>query len=73
MVYAPPMTYQRMRQHAQARRYGQESAEPRGDSSRHITPSDVAATRKQSGPVRSWADMTPEERQRIMDELRSSS
>lgn len=40
------------------------------DRSQRITPSDVARTRKQSGPVRTLADMTPEERKAVMESIR---
>jgi len=70
--YAPAMTYRRMRQAVQARRYGREDAAPRGSKADRVTPSDVADTRKRSGPVKTWADMTAEERERVMAQLRRS-
>jgi hypothetical protein len=33
-----------------------EQDRPKGDRSQNITPSDIAATRKQSGPVRSLSE-----------------
>lgn len=35
-----------------------------------ITPSDVWRTKVQSGPVRTWADMSPAERARVLATIR---
>lgn len=37
-----------------------------------ITPSDVWRTKVQSGPVKTWADMTPEQQKRILAQLKPS-
>lgn len=55
---------------ARIRRYGKESGAPRVDKSQRITPHDVARTRALSGKVKQWADMSPEEKARVLDTIR---
>jgi hypothetical protein len=55
--------------HRNAARYGTEAAEPR-DRKSTVFPADIARTRALSGPVKTWAGMTPEERQKVLASLK---
>lgn len=59
-----------MRQRSPTKRNRQNKACAEPKQKDRITPSDVWRTKQQSGPVKTWADMTAEERARVMASIR---